>query len=78
MSNWGSVALENIAEELKSIREILEKQYTTEQSSKVDIVHCEDCKYYTPLEESRPFYCSIGIWRVNANDFCSYGERKEE
>lgn len=33
MSNWGSVALENIAEELKNIREILEKQL--EQSPRV-------------------------------------------
>ena len=44
----------------------------------IDIVHCEDCKYYTPLDESRPFYCPIGIWKVNADDFCSQGERIEE
>ena len=30
MSNWGIVALENIANELKNIREILEKQYRAE------------------------------------------------
>lgn len=41
------------------------------------LVRCKDCKYYTPLDESRPFYCSIGIWKVNAEDFCSYGERKD-
>ena len=44
----------------------------------IDIVRCKDCKYYTPLDESRPFYCSIGIWKVNADDFCSFGERIEK
>ena len=33
MSNWGSVALEKIAEELKTIREILEKQSSTQMEA---------------------------------------------
>ena len=44
----------------------------------IEIVLCKDCTFYTPLDESRPFDCSIGLVTAMPTDFCSYGERKEE
>lgn len=41
------------------------------------VVHCKDCKYRDP-EDKR---CGCGYWHnlltTNDNDFCRYGERKE-
>ena len=39
----------------------------------IDIVFCKECKYYEAKED----WC---YWRdeaITADDFCSYGERKE-
>lgn len=40
------------------------------------VVHCKDCKHRDP-EDNR---CDCGCWHnpftTNDNDFCSYGERK--
>lgn len=40
------------------------------------VVHCKDCKHRDP-EDKR---CDCGCWHTpfttNDNDFCSYGERK--
>lgn len=40
-----------------------------------EIVRCKDCKYYEPLDDSRPFDCPYGL-TVMKNSFCSYGERR--
>ena len=41
------------------------------------VVHCKDCKHRDP-EDKR---CDCGCWHTpfttNDNDFCSYGERRE-
>ena len=41
------------------------------------VVHCKDCKHRDP-EDKR---CDCGCWHTpfttNDNDFCRYGERKE-
>lgn len=41
------------------------------------VVHCKDCKHRDPEDER----CDCGCWHTpfttNDNDFCSYGERKE-
>ena len=41
------------------------------------VVHCKDCKHRDP-EDKR---CGCGYWHnlltTNDNDFCRYGERKE-
>lgn len=52
MTSWQGANLESIANELKNIREILEKRSTTEKSSMVGewtnagilTVHCSNCK----------------------------------
>ena len=43
----------------------------------VPVVRCKDCKYYdTPKNFKKP-YCMRGAYvKVNADDYCSKGERK--
>ena len=44
-----------------------------EDAPSIDIVRCKECKYYEAKED----WC---YWRdeaITADDFCSYGERKE-
>ena len=50
----------------------------------VEVVRCKDCKHYKPQEksahwENRANYCNrIVTIKVQPDDFCSYGERKNE
>lgn len=42
-----------------------------------DIVQCKDCRWSEPNREGDyDCKCHIPIFRVDADDFCSYGERK--
>ena len=43
----------------------------------VQVIRCKDCKYYdTPKNFKKP-YCMRGAYvKVNADDYCSKGERK--
>ena len=49
----------------------------------VEVVRCKDCKHYKPQKksahwENRTNYCNrIVTVKVQPDDFCSYGERKE-
>ena len=45
----------------------------------VPIVHCKDCKYYQDNNDGYPHEeCRWGHGETpNEDDFCSYGERKE-
>ena len=44
----------------------------------VNVVRCKDCKWSEPNEfDDYDCRCHIPTFRVNANGFCSYGERKE-
>ena len=49
----------------------------------VEVVRCKDCKYLSHRHsgmslEIYEYACSLTNREVSANDFCSYGERKEE
>lgn len=45
----------------------------------VPVVRCKDCTYYCPLDDSRPYDClRSGMLCVRKEDFCSYGERKDD
>lgn len=39
------------------------------------VVHCKDCRMYTPIDENKPYPCDLGLI-VNKDDYCSYGERR--
>lgn len=47
-----------------------------------EIIHCRDCKHYyfadNRIPQEQRYVCDIGgeIWQPD--DFCSYGERREE
>ena len=45
---------------------------------KKPLVRCKDCRWSEPNEfDDYDCRCHIPIFRVNADDFCSRGERKE-
>ena len=41
-----------------------------------EVVRCKDCKHYTPEEGGKPL-CALHSIAVAHDDFCSYGERKD-
>lgn len=43
----------------------------------IDIVRCKECRHWNALDISRPSPCSVGLEDAKADDFCSYGQRKE-
>lgn len=59
----------------KLICEVLEETPTVDA---VPVVRCKDCKYYKPDE----FECGCdfagGLPYVKADDFCSYGQRRDQ
>ena len=45
----------------------------------IDIVRCKECKWSEPNREGDyDCKCHIPIFRVSADDFCSYGEVRDE
>lgn len=45
----------------------------------VTVVRCKDCMWYEPLNDCKPFDCEYsGMYGVTKDDFCSYGERKDD
>ena len=50
----------------------------------VPVVRCKDCKHYKPQKKSahwehRAYYCNrVVTIKVQPDDFCSYGERKDD
>ena len=45
----------------------------------VPVVRCKDCMRYEPLNDCKPFDCEYsGMYGVTKDDFCSYGERKDD
>lgn len=42
----------------------------------VEVVRCKDCKHYAPIEGGKPL-CEWYTIAVAYDDFCSYGERKD-
>lgn len=43
------------------------------------VVRCKDCEYWENGKNRTPYCCNIdGLNEPDANDFCSFGERKEQ
>ena len=53
------------------------RKHTEEIASVPDIVRCKECRWYQPLDSTRPYDCPKGMEQASADDFCSYGERSE-
>lgn len=44
----------------------------------VEVVRCKDCKNLIFLNDGSPECSRVYLGNVHANDYCSYGERKEQ
>ena len=50
----------------------------------VEVVRCKDCNYYKPQHKSAHWHnvtlycCRSAAVKVKPDDFCSYGERKDD
>ena len=50
-----------------------------DQAPSIDVVRCKECKWASPNKEGDyDCKCHIPIFRVVADDYCSYGEREDE
>ncbi len=43
----------------------------------IDIVRCAECKYWRNTDAEKIPTASIACGNMHADDFCSYGERRE-
>lgn len=43
-----------------------------------DLVRCKDCEWYNADEYSGIYRCCIGLSDARPDDFCSYGEVRDE
>ena len=65
--------------------DIVQKALETAQTiDAVEVVRCRDCKYYYDYGVNRDYCChrskcrkQVFDFKFKADDFCSYGERKE-
>ena len=48
-----------------------------EEAQSIDIVRCGKCKHFWSYEDL-PTKCIFHLSLVNADDFCSYGERETD
>lgn len=53
------------------------KRLAMDTADYVDVVRCGECKWYDPLDKSRPFFCPVMDFAngVMEDDYCSRGER---
>lgn len=60
-------------------KEFISLQKKIESGQLVEVVLCKDCKYWQDNNDNYPHEeCRWGHGETpDANDFCSYGERKE-
>lgn len=67
----------SMADQLRELNDSL----TDMHRARIDPVHaaggcyCKDCKFY---EQYRPEVCELNAKIVGRDDFCSYGEEKEQ
>lgn len=52
-------------------------QMAIDTAPSIDIVRCKECKYFWKYSDL-PTKCVFHLSRVNADDFCSYGERSRQ
>ena len=44
----------------------------------VEVVRCKDCRHYVAESCTRDIKSRTNMFYMRADDFCSYGERKDE
>lgn len=66
---------EELLKALSYDRNQYEKGY---RAAKDEIVHCKDCRHYVAEYCTRDIKSRTNMFYMRADDFCSYGERKDE
>ncbi len=64
---------ENANAVMRYIKEASDKIKSLEPADVVQVVRCDDCKYYGSRR-----WCELHSSVFDDNAFCSYGERREE
>ena len=83
MKRYMSLGRQGVAEDYNFVRTVISVEETIDA---VEVVRCKDCKYYrngkhfTGINfcQRLPYYAEKGGLNTADDDFCSYGERKEE
>ena len=68
--------LRNPLEACFSERDVVDMLESRPTIDAVDVVRCKGCEAYQPTEGGKPL-CVVHQTAVYADDYCSYGERKE-
>ncbi len=63
--------------ELRGARKIIDRIENAPTSDVVEVVRCKDCKHYCADYCTRDIKGRTNMFYMNADDFCSYGERKD-
>lgn len=66
---------EELLKALSYDRNQYEKGY---RAAKDEIVRCKDCRHYVAEYCTRDIKSRTNMFYMRADDFCSYGERKDE
>ena len=63
----------------KRLEKAAKRVSTMPDADVVEVVRCKDCKWDRPDTLLDKHWCSrlLGCMEVRADDFCSYGERKD-
>lgn len=60
------------------VLDLLDYEFDITEESTTSIVRCKECKYYNGEGQCYRWHDELGFCEyVNADDFCSYGERRE-
>ena len=82
-SSFGvDVDKEELLRALQYDRNQYEKGYADgKRDAMAELVRCKDCKGWCTEEIAKQYgvdrYCTLTMMPTNADDFCSYGERRE-
>jgi len=58
-------------------KELLSYVKKVESGQLVEVVRCEECKHHSEIPNTDLYLCHRTCSGCKADDFCSYGERKE-
>mgnify|MGYP006874099990 CR=1 FL=1 len=62
---------------INGIETVLEYAENLPAANVAPVVRCKDCKHYEPEEYEFGCVFAGGLSYVKADDYCSYGERKD-
>ena len=63
---------------LSLVRNIIQNKDITPTVDAVEVVRCKDCKYSARGAEFGTIICRVAERKIKPDDYCSYGERREE